>query len=66
MGKLKPESELLSHLHLQCAENWKHPPGRNKSLVSDLKGDTGFELGREKEQELMLYREDPRGNGDRC
>lgn len=62
MGRLELKSEPVSHLHLQCAENWwKHPPGRNKSLVSDLKGDTGFELGREKQQEMMLYREDPGG-----
>jgi len=63
MGRLNPKSEQVSHLHLPCAENWKHLPGRNKSRVSDLKGDTGLERGREKPQELMCYREDPRGNG---
>lgn len=28
--------------------------------MGDLKGDTDFERGREKQQELMGYREDPR------
>lgn len=60
MGRLNPKSEQVSHLPLPRVENWKHLPSRNKSQVGDLKGDTGFERGREKQQELMGYREDPR------
>lgn len=50
----------VSRFHLPRVENWKHLPSRNKSQARDLKGDTGSERGREKQQELMGYREAPR------
>lgn len=64
MGKLNPESEQVSRLHLgnlPRTENIQQT--ENRSLVGDPKGDTGFETGAEKQQEPMCSREESGGNG---
>lgn len=64
MGRLNPESERVSCLHLgNVLRTEKIHQIENRSPVGDPKGDTGFETGAEKQQEPMCSREESRGNG---
>lgn len=64
MGRLSPESERVSCLHLGNVPRTENiHQTENGSLVGDPKGDTGFETRAEEQQEPICSREESGGNG---